>query len=165
MLGWVLAGEPMLAGEPVLAREPALAQVRELPVGGRLAVSGAHALPEPHRCRPQYAAQFTAAGQVAALTGSQHEVLMIAGQATGPWPAARTREPVVRVGPGGSLLRVGPGRTDPLCQFGELVAAALADGGERDRVPGQSQGDLVRPADRVPAVDSVHGQDGAIYAA
>jgi hypothetical protein len=83
---------------------------------------------------------------------------MFAGQAAGLWPAARAREAVVRVRPGGGLLRVEPGCADALGQLRELVAAALADGGERHRVPCEPEGDLIRPASGVPASHGLHGQ-------
>jgi hypothetical protein len=77
----------------------------------------------------------------------------------------RTREPVVGVRPGIGLLGVEPSGCDLVSEEGELMAAALADGGERDRVPGQVQRDLVGLPGPVTARDGGDGQHGAIDAA
>ncbi|MFY9891621.1 MAG: hypothetical protein WAK71_25160 [Streptosporangiaceae bacterium] len=57
---------------------------------------------------------------------------MVAGQVTGLRAGTHHREPVVRVGPGCRLLRILAGDAEALRQLRELVAAPLADGGERD---------------------------------
>ena len=82
---------------------------------------------------------------------------MVAGQRTGTRAAARTGEPVVGVRPRRGLLRVEAGCADALSQLGEVIAAALADGRERYRVPGQLKGDLVRLPSGVPASYRLHG--------
>jgi hypothetical protein len=76
-----------------------------------------------------------------------------------------TREPVVGVGPGIGLLGVEPRRCDLVHKVGELMAAALADGSERDGVPGQVQRDLVGLSGPVTASHGGDGQYGAIDAA
>jgi hypothetical protein len=82
---------------------------------------------------------------------------VVAGQGAGTRAAARTGEAVVRVRPRNGLLRVEPRCADALGQLGELIAAALADGRERYRVPGQLEGDLIRLPSGVPASYRLHG--------
>jgi hypothetical protein len=77
----------------------------------------------------------------------------------------RGREPVVWIRPGGRLHRILPGGADPLREVRKLVAAALADGSERDRVPRQLQRYLVWLPDPITAGHSLDGQHGTIYAA
>jgi hypothetical protein len=89
---------------------------------------------------------------------------MVARQIAGLRAAARGREPVVRVRPGGRLLRIEAGGTDPGRQLGELITAPLAYGCERYRVPGQVERDLIRLASFVPARHSMHRQHGTIDA-
>jgi hypothetical protein len=89
---------------------------------------------------------------------------MVARQIAGIRAAARGREPVVRVRPGGRLPRIEAGGTDPGRQLGELIPAALAYGRERHRVPGQVERDLIRLASFVPARHSMHRQHGTIDA-
>jgi hypothetical protein len=89
---------------------------------------------------------------------------MVAGQEPGLRSAARAGETIVRIRPSGGLLRVEPGCAQALGQLRKLIATALADGRERDRVPGQPEGDLVRPASRVPAGHGLHGKHGSIDA-
>jgi hypothetical protein len=89
---------------------------------------------------------------------------MVAGQAAGLRSPARTGKAVVRVRPGGGLFRVEPGCADSLGQLRELIAAALADGGKRHRVPSQPEGDLIRLASGVPAGHGLHGQHRTIDA-
>jgi hypothetical protein len=45
------------------------------------------------------------------------------------------RKPVIRIRPGSRQLRILPSGADPRGEVRKLVAAALADGGERDRIP------------------------------
>ncbi len=149
MLSRYVAARHMLSGWPV----PRLH-----------ARAGAHALAEPERAGPQHAAQLTGAGQVPPVPRPQREVLVVAGQVARVRAAARGGEPVVRVRPGGSLLGIEAGGGDPLRQLGELVAAALADGRERHRVPGQVERDLVRLPCLIPAGHSLHRQHGTIDA-
>ena len=143
---WSVLAGPVLAG-PVLAARTVLAPVGRVRRARRClgAVTCAHALAEPDSGGPQHAAQLADAGQVAALTGAEREVLVVTRQAARLRPAARTREPVVRIRPGGSLLRVSTRCTHPFGQFGKLIPATLADGGKRHRVPGQPQRNLIRP--------------------
>jgi hypothetical protein len=89
---------------------------------------------------------------------------MVAGQGAGLRAGARTREAVVRVRPRGGLLRVEPGRADALGQLRKVITAALADGREWHRVPGQLKGDLVWLSSGVPAGHCLHGQHGTIDA-
>jgi hypothetical protein len=81
---------------------------------------------------------------------------VVAGQRAGLWAGTRAGEAVVRVGPGSGLLRIQPGCTDALGQLRELIAAALADGRERHRVPGQPEGDLVGLPGGVTAGHGLH---------
>jgi hypothetical protein len=109
------AGGGVRALVPAVLLLPVVLLTRMPKVGGRLAVvAGARALAVPYRGRPQYAAQLSGAGQIAAVPRPQGEVLVVAGQATDLWPAARTGEAVVRVRPGSGLLRVEPSCTDAL---------------------------------------------------
>lgn len=156
---------------PVPAGQPVLAPGRPDPRPGALprqqasqpARPRAAALPDPVGGRPQRAAQFPAAGQVAAIPRPQAEVLRL----TGPVVAApgRGREPVIGVGPELSLLRVVPRGPDALGELGQPVAAALPYGAKRLGVPGQLQGDLIRLAGPVPARDRGHRQDRTINTA
>jgi len=134
------------------------------PVPRLRARAGTHALAEPQRAGPQHAAQLASARQVSPVAGAQREVLMVAGQAAAIRASATGGEPVVRVRPGGGLLRVEPGRGDPCGQLRQLVSAALAHGRERPRVPGQVERDLIRLPGPVPAGHSLHGQHGTIDA-
>lgn len=54
------------------------------------------------------------------------------------------RKAVVRVGPDGRLLRIDPRSGQALGELRELMAAPLTDRGERHRVPGEVQSDLIR---------------------
>jgi hypothetical protein len=147
------------------------------------------ALADPHRGGPQHAAQLAALRQVKPLVRAQGEVLVIAGESAAAvtgvvstdadWPTARNivgpgrdelvlvrgRKSVVRIRPGGRLERVLPGGADLCSEVRKLVAAALPDGSERDRVPGQLQRYLVRLPDPITAGHSLDGQHGPIYTA
>jgi hypothetical protein len=159
----------------------------------RLAVvrmlTDADAFTDPDRTRAQHTSQFAGTRHVHSFTGAQREVLVVVGQVTGgvantamnlarrslsrPWVgikagrlvAAGSREPVVRVGPGCSLLRIRTSGTDALGELGQLVSATLADGGKRHRVSGQIQRDLVRLAGPIAAAHCLDGQHGTINAA
>jgi hypothetical protein len=136
---------------------------------------GADALAHPHSARAQCAAQLTAAREVDPVAGAEREVLGLAGQVTASVMSVRltllsgrhrrTGEPVVGVGPGVGLLGVEPRGCYLVRELGEPVAAALADGGERDGVPHQVQRDLVRLPGPVTAGHSGHRQQRAIDAA
>ncbi len=78
--------------------------------------------------------------------------------------AARVGKAVVGVGPGGCLRRIRTSGADQRGETGQPGAAALADGGERNLVPGQRQGDLVRIAQPVPACHGSHGENRTIDA-
>jgi hypothetical protein len=146
----------------------------------------ADALADPHRGGSQHASQLAALGQVKPLVRAQGEVLVIAGEPAAVTaklsthaarPAARNfvgprgdnlnrgRKSVVRIRPGGRLQRVLPGGADLCGEVRKLVAAALPDGSERDRVPGQLQRYLVRLPDTITAGHSLDGQHGPIYTA
>ena len=150
------------------------------------------AVTKPDSARPEHTPQLARSRRVAAVAGSQREVLVVTGQVVSRTPAAvarsrrcgagtwagaargwlgaarnrvrKGREPVVRVGPGRGLSRIDPGCADPLGQPGQLIAAALPDSGERNRVPGQVERDLVWLANLVPAGHSLDGQHGAVDA-
>jgi hypothetical protein len=77
----------------------------------------------------------------------------------------RTGEPVVGVGPGVGLLGVEARGCYLVRKLGQPVTAALADGGERHRIPRQVQRDLIRLSRAVTAGHGGHGQHGAIHAA
>jgi hypothetical protein len=126
--------------------------------------ASANALAEPQRAGPQHAPELARAWQVCPVPGPQREVLMLARQVAGFRTAARRREPVVRVGPRGSLLGIEAGGSYPPGQLGKLIAAALADGRERHRVPCQVERDLVRLPRFIPAGHGLHGQHGTIDA-
>jgi hypothetical protein len=79
--------------------------------------------------------------------------------------AVRSREPVVRVGPGCCLHGIRTGRADALGKLGQLVPTPLADCGKRHRVPGQIERDLVRLASPISAAHCLDGQHGTINAA
>jgi hypothetical protein len=129
--------------------------------------SGTGAVPEPDRARAQHAPQLAAARQVRAIARPEREVLGLAGQVAGRmragWvqrgPGGRGREAVVWIWPRRRLPRVSARTVEPVRQQGKLVAAALPDRRERNRVPGQGQGDLIRLACPVTACDRCHGQD------
>jgi hypothetical protein len=137
----------------------------------RLAVwSGSDAVTHPDGAGAQQAAQLSAAWRVDAIARAQRKVLRFARQAAAqvmPTTArlgyrrrrrCRAGEPVVRIGPRCDLLGVEPRRRDPVRKQGEPVTAALADGSERDRVPGQVQRDLVGLSGPVPAGHGGYGQ-------
>jgi len=95
---------------------------------------------------------FMTAGQARALareTGSKQ---------------ARAREPVVRIWPRLGLLGIRPRGADALGKLRELVTAALPDGREWHRVPGEIECDLVRLTGPVAAAHSHHRQHRAIDA-
>jgi hypothetical protein len=159
--GEVLSSRHMLAARPMLGRQA-------MPPGSRT-------VSHPHGTGPEHTPQLTAAGQVSTVTGTQREVLSLAGQMTAvavaesrPRPGHRVRrragEPVIRVRPVLSLLRVGSGGIHPVRQLRELVTAALTDSGKRHRIPGQVQRDLIRLPGSVMAADRRDGQHGAIDA-
>jgi hypothetical protein len=125
---------------------------------------GAHALAEPQRAGPQYAAELAGARHVSPVPRPQREVLVVAGQVAGVRAAARGGEPVVRVRPRGSLLGIEAGSSYPRGQLGKLIAAALADGRERHRIPGQVERNLIRLSYLVPASHGLHRQHGTIDA-
>jgi hypothetical protein len=89
---------------------------------------------------------------------------VLAGQVASLRAAADGREPVVRVRPRRSLLGIEAGCSYPRSQLGKLIAASLADGRERHRVPGQIERDLIRLSHFVPAGHGLHGQHGTINA-
>jgi hypothetical protein len=89
---------------------------------------------------------------------------VVTGQVAGIRATACGREPVIRVGPGGSLLGIEARGGYPRRQLGKLITAALADGSERHRVPGQVERYLVRLPCFVPAGHGLHGQHGTIDA-
>jgi hypothetical protein len=126
--------------------------------------ASAHALAEPQRTGPQNAAELAGTWQVSPVPGPQREVLVVAGQVAGFRAAAGRREPVVRVRPRRSLLGIEAGGSYPPSQLGKLIAAALADGRERHRVPSQIERDLIRLPRLVPAGHGLHGQHGTINA-
>jgi hypothetical protein len=128
-----------------------------------LARASAHALAEPQGTGPQHAAELAGTWQVCPVPGPQREVLMLAGQVAGR-AAAGGREPVVRVRPRRSLLGIEASRSYPPSQLGKLIAAALADGRERHRVPSQIERDLIWLPRFIPAGNSLHGQHGTIDA-
>jgi hypothetical protein len=151
--GYVLSRHVM--GWRVLSRWPvALLRAR----------ARAHALAEPQRTGPQQTPELARAWHVTPVPGPQREVLMIAGQVTGSRAAAGGGEPVVRVRPRRSLLGIEAGGSYPPGQLGKLIAAALPDGRERHRVPGQIERDLIRLPCLVPASHGLHGQHGTINA-
>jgi hypothetical protein len=177
VMAWSVLARQMLSGRVlaghVLAERMRLGPVLAGKVPGRHRLSGrpagwlqpsAHALAEPQRAGPKHAAQLAGARHVRPVPRPQREVLMVAGQVAGTRAAARGREPVVRVRPGLSLLRIEAGGTNPGRQLGELITAALAYGRERHRVPGQVERDLIRLASLVPARHSMHRQHGTIDA-
>jgi hypothetical protein len=147
----------------------------------------ADALAHPDRARPEHAPQFAGLGQVKPLMRPQREVLVIPGQHAGTVAGAvctrtahpltatifgsgrsarvRARKPVVRIRPVGRLLRILPGGAHLGGEVRKLVAAALANGSERDRVPRQLQRYLIWLANPITARHSLDGQHGTIYAA
>jgi len=191
----VLAGYPVQAGHPVLARRRVLAgdclmaRLRRLAVVRML--TDADALTDPDGARAEHTSQFAGTGHVHSFTGAQREVLMVAGQVAGGvtdtavglagrWlslprasikashlvaVAVRSREPVVRVGPGCCLCGIRTRRADALGKLGQLVPATLADCGKRHRVPGQIKRDLVRLTSPISAAHCLDGQHGTINAA
>ena len=126
--------------------------------------ASAHALAEPQGAGPQHAAEFAGTWQVSPVPGPQREVLMLAGQVARSRPAAGGREPVVRVRPRRSLLGIEASLSYPPSELGKLIAAALADGRERHRVPSQIERDLIRLPRFIPAGHGLHGQHGTIDA-
>lgn len=80
-------------------------------------------------------------------------------------PSPRIGKPVVRVGPDVRLFRVNASRSDVLGKLGKLMTAPLTDSGERYRVSGQAQRDLIRLARAVAAVDGHDREHRPIYAA
>jgi hypothetical protein len=179
MAGWV-------AGREVLTRPNVLTAARML--GGRAVPPGPGAVPHPDRTGPQHAPEFAAAWRVDPVTGPQREVLRLTRQvsavarrhmqsgrglamsrrAAGTRPVRclrhRAREPVVRIRPRCGLFGIGPRGGQPVREIRQLITAALANHGERHRIPGQAQGDLIWPADPVTAAHRLDGQDGAINA-
>ena len=176
----VQAHRPMLAGRRVLARRAtAVMRAMAAMLGGH---PGAGAVADPYRAGAQHAAQLSGSRQIGAVPGPQHEVLSLARQVTAGMPACRdpaigrarlprngeqvrAREAVVGIRPCRGLLPVEPGLTDRFCQQGELVAAALADCRERNRVPCQRERYLVRPPRTIMTGHCCHGQHGSINAA
>ena len=163
----------MLAGRHMAARQPALS--------ASTVRAGASAVADPDCTRAQYAPQLASARQIGSVTGPQREVLLLARQiaavqpgwprgpvcvriAACPWRLRRPQggrragDPVIRVRPGGRLCRVQPRAAQPVREQGQLVAAALADRGKGNGVPGQIQRDLEWLARPVPARDRCHGQ-------
>jgi len=132
----------------------ALAAAASLRVG-----ADADALANPDRARPQHASQLARFRQVEPLMRPQCEVFVIAGEracrvtgsasvrpgepmaATSVEPRrvawVRRRKPIIGIRPGGRLLRILPGCADARREVQQLVPATLADGSERDRIPGQ----------------------------
>jgi hypothetical protein len=154
----------VLPGSVLPRHVPSRYVLSRWPVPRLRARASTHALAEPHRAGPQHAAQLAGARQVSPVAREQREVLMVAGQAAAIRAAATGGEPVVGVRPRGGLLGVEPGRGDPCSQLRQLVSAALANGRERPRVPGQVERDLIRLPGPVPAGHSLHGQHGTIDA-
>jgi hypothetical protein len=131
---------------------------------------GAGAVADPDGTGAEQAAQLPGAGRIGAIARAQREILCLArleaaalaGRATltGPWCG----KPVVRVWPGGRLIRIEPGPVDLFGEHREMVPAALPYRRERDRVPGQVEGDLEWLARAVVAGHGGHGQHRAIDA-
>lgn len=139
------------------------------------------------RARPEHAPHLAGTRQIAAIPGTEREVLALARLEAGqPWLAvlswddrglvARARpggrllgsgsgEPVVRVRPARYLLGILARGLDSGGERRELVTAALADDSERLSVPDQLQSDLVWLTHLVVTRDRVHSQEGSIYAA
>jgi hypothetical protein len=136
---------------------------------------GTDAVAHPDSAGAQQTAQLTAARQVDAVPRAEREILRLARQvvaqlmsATGTRLGGRRRragEPVVRIGPRVGLLGVHPRGGDLVRKQREPVAATLADGGERDRVPGHVQRDLVGLSGPVAAGHGGDREHGAIDAA
>jgi len=174
----VRPGRFVLARQSVPARHQMLAgrPMRSMRVLGPWPVrSGAGAVPHPYGTRSQQAPEFTRAWQVGAIPGAQREVLGLARQIAARMPPGagtpagrgggrRTGEPVVGIGPGGNLVRVEPRLAHPVGQLGKLMTAALANGRERNRVPCQRQGDLIRTPRAVTACNWRYRQHGPIDA-
>jgi hypothetical protein len=139
-------------------------QARGLPACSR-------ALSQPDGIGAQDAPKLAGAGQVAAVARPEGEVLGIARETAADAGGSARRssqragEPIIWIGPRVSLLGVSPRLRHALRELREVMTAALADSGERHRVPGQAQSDLVGLADPVPTADRVDGQHGAINAA
>jgi hypothetical protein len=175
----------VLAWHPVLARNCALARV--CPLLDVRMLSDPDALADPDRAGPEHAPKLAGARRIEALAGAQREVLMIAGEVAGAVGGAarllacqcrvlpcgpsmmeptviRRGEPVVRIRPRRGLLGIRARRADPLRELGQLVPATLADCGERHRVPGQIERDLVRLADPIAATYSLNRQHRTINA-
>jgi hypothetical protein len=122
------------------------------------------ALSQPDGIRAQGAPKLAGTGQVPPIAGAEGEVLGFAGEARA---SAQDRalgsargggEAIVRIGPRVRLLGVGSSLRDALRQLREMMAAALADGGERHRVPGEAQSDFAGLAEPVPTADRANGQ-------
>lgn len=123
---------------------------------GRAVRPGARAVTDPDRAGAQHAPQLPGARQIGPVARAEREVFGLAGKITaqlaGPGRRARRRarrqrgagEAVVRIRPRRGLLGIEPGVGELVGQLRELVTAPLADGRERDRVPGQAQRDLER---------------------
>lgn len=130
--------------------------------------------------RAQHAPHLTETRQVTAIAGLEREILPLAGQerraglsgasragtgGAGRPDAVRFGEPVVRIWPVPGLLRVIARGLDLRCERRELIAAPLADHGERLPVPDQPQRYLVRLPGLVMTRDSSDAEQRAIYAA
>jgi len=130
--------------------------------------------------RAQHAAHLAEAGQVSAIAGLEREVLPLSGQErragpgradlAGPGRADRPDavglgEPVVGVWPVSGLLGILARGLDLRGERRELMAAPLADDGERLPVPDQPQRHLVRLPGLVVTRDGSDAEQRTIYAA
>jgi hypothetical protein len=179
----VLTGRHVVASRPMVARlaSPQRRTMHTAEVSGLLR-PGARAIADPDRAGSQQAPQLAGAGQIRAVTGTQREVLRLAGQVTARMAgdgglrlrASRclvagrgrgARESVIGIWPRDRLAGIQAGSADTVSELGQLMTAALTDRREMLGVPGQAERDLERLAGPVPARDGGHGQHRAIYAA
>jgi hypothetical protein len=115
---------------------------------------GTDAVAHPDSAGAQQTAQLTAARQVDAVPRAEREILRLARQVVAQLMSAT-----------GTRLGVHPRGGDLVRKQREPVAATLADGGERDRVPGHVQRDLVGLSGPVAAGHGGDREHGAIDAA
>ncbi len=190
----MLTRQPVLTRRPVLTRQPVLtgqwliARLKRLAVVRMLTDADADALADPDGAGAKHASQLAGTRHVHSFAGAEREVLVVVAQVAGgvtdtardvirrclSWPCAGvkashlavgSREPVVRVRPGGCLLRIIARRADPLGKLGQLIPATLPDCGKRHRVPGQIERDLVCLPGPIAAAHCLNGQHGTINAA
>jgi len=77
---------------------------------------------------------------------------------------SRNREPVIGIGPGGSLLRILARSVHQCAQRGELMTARLTHRRERLTVPGQFQDHFVLAASAIAARHGNHAEYRAVDA-